>query len=81
MAVNIRCPHCDGTSKARSSRQLSKTMREIFYICMTPECGHTYVATLEVVRTLSPSAQPNPDINLPFSSFSTAGRQMTKEAA
>jgi predicted RNA-binding Zn-ribbon protein involved in translation (DUF1610 family) len=78
MSVSIRCPHCDGKSITRSSRELSKTMREIFYMCMTPECGHTYVAQLEIVRTLSPSAQPNPAIELPFSPVSTAGRQLAR---
>jgi hypothetical protein len=76
MSFSIRCPHCDGKSITRSSRELSKTMRELFYICMTPECGHTYVATLEIVRTLSPSAQPNPEVHLPLSPTSSAGRQL-----
>jgi hypothetical protein len=30
-------------------------------------CGHTFVANLEAVRTLSPSAMPNPAIALPIS--------------
>ncbi len=42
-------------------------MREITYQCTDPECGHTYIAGLEVLRTLSPSARPKRGINIPFS--------------
>ncbi len=31
------------------------------------ECGHTFVANTEVVRTLSPSATPDPTVNIPLS--------------
>jgi hypothetical protein len=54
-------------SRARTSKPLSATMREISYQCVDPECGHTFVAQLEVVRTISPSAKPNKDIRLPIS--------------
>lgn len=42
-------------------------MREITYQCVKPECGHTYVASLEIRRTLSPSAMPRPGIVIPLS--------------
>lgn len=67
MRVTIRCPHCESRAIARSSRELSITMREIVYQCLDVECGHTYVAQLEVVRTLSPSAKPKPAVRLPIS--------------
>jgi hypothetical protein len=65
MRIQICCPHCDSKAVARSSKALSATLREIFYQCVDPECGHTYVANLEIVRTLSPSAKPNSAISLP----------------
>ena len=65
--ISIRCPHCDSRSIARTSRQLSATLREIFFQCLDVECGHTYVANLEVVRTISPSAKPKTAIRLPIS--------------
>ncbi len=67
MSVTIRCPHCESKSIARSSRELSVTLREITFMCLDPECGHTYVANLEVVRTLSPSAKPKQEIHIPIS--------------
>lgn len=65
--ITIRCPHCDGRAITRSSRELSSTMREIYYLCLDPECGHAFVATLEIVRTLSPSAKPKSEVRLPIS--------------
>ncbi|MDO8591500.1 MAG: ogr/Delta-like zinc finger family protein [bacterium] len=74
MRIVIRCPHCESRSIARSSREVSITMREINYQCTSVECGHTYVANLEIVRTLSPSGNPNPAINLPLSTLASASR-------
>ena len=65
--IYIRCPHCQAHSTARTSREQSKTLREIHYQCDDVECGHTFVANLEVVRTLSPSAKPNQAIRIPIS--------------
>jgi len=44
-------------------------MREIVFVCNDYMCGHTFVAQLEAVRTLSPSAKPNPAIDLPLSPY------------
>lgn len=62
------CPHCGTASVVRTSVQQTRLTREIVYACMNEECGHTFVGLLEVVRTLSPSATPDPGINLPLSS-------------
>lgn len=72
MRISICCPHCESKAIARTSRPLSATLREIVYACVDPECGHTYVAQLEVVRTLSPSAKPKKDIRLPISAHVVA---------
>lgn len=65
--TRMACPHCDAQAEIRTSRMLSKTMREMFYACTNLECGHTFVAMTEIQRTLSPSATPNPKVNLPLS--------------
>jgi len=65
--VTIRCPHCQTRSIAISSREMSKTLREVTYRCTNELCGHTYVANLEVVRTLTVSSIPAPDVHLPLS--------------
>ena len=36
-------------------------------MCQNPDCGHVFVAGLEVLRTLSLSALPKADIRIPMS--------------
>lgn len=66
--TRMACPHCGAESVIRSGNVMSKTMREAFYACSNVECGHTFVAVTEVQRTLSPSAIPDPTVNIPLSS-------------
>ncbi len=61
---SIRCPHCDTGARIRSSRQITRTYREIYLQCDNMECGHTFVADLTIVRTIAPSATPRADVNL-----------------
>lgn len=66
-ATRFACPHCRAQAEVRSSRMLTLTMRESMYACTNAECGHTFVAMTEIVRTLSPSATPDPRVTLPLS--------------
>ena len=61
------CPHCKATSEIRTSRMVSATMRESIYQCTNVECGHTFIVDAEASRTLSPSATPDPTVNIPLS--------------
>lgn len=61
------CPHCKATSEIRTSRMLSDTLRESIYACTNPECGHTFVVRASADYTLSPSATPDPKVNMPLS--------------
>ena len=62
-----RCPHCQAPSTIRHSAQSSAILREMIYQCTDAECGHTFVVHAEAVRTLSPSAKPDPLVYLPIS--------------
>lgn len=66
--TRMACPHCKADSVIRTSWVMTALMRETTYACSNPECGHTFIALTEIVRTLSPSATPDPAINLPLSS-------------
>ena len=66
-APGMSCPHCSHTARARTSTRLSPLYREVTYSCLNTSCGHVFVAGLEAIRTLSPSAIPNPEISLPLS--------------
>lgn len=48
-------------------------LREVTYQCRHLLCGHVWVATLEAVRTLSPSAMPCPEVELPLSRHVSPG--------
>jgi hypothetical protein len=61
-----RCPHCNVPAKIRTSREITITVREIYFTCRTPACNHSFVAQLTYVHGLSPSAIPDPRIDLPM---------------
>lgn len=69
----FRCPHCRAKAKIRTSRELSNTLREVFYQCADLECGFCFAVHAEAVRSLSPSAKPDPAVQLPYSTLH-AGR-------
>ena len=62
----LECPHCDDHCTIRSSRRMSKLTREYHYQCNNVECGHTFVASMEIRHTLSPSGTPDPSVVLPM---------------
>lgn len=66
-AIRIGCPHCEWPSVVRSSRPVTKLTREYAFACTNYECGHTFVAHMEIKHTVSPSATPDPSVNLPMS--------------
>lgn len=65
--IGMNCPHCGNRGRVRTSVEKSATMRELYFYCTEMFCGHSWVATLEAIRTISPPSQAfkNPNINLP----------------
>lgn len=61
------CPHCKHNARIRKSEQMTPVYREVTLICTNEHCGHVFVCALEAIRTLSPSAVPDPEVNLPMS--------------
>lgn len=68
-----RCPHCGEPAIVRSSRALSPVYREQLMQCTNALCGFTYVVGAEVIRAISPSAMPNPDVHIAPSTNPCAG--------
>ncbi|MGO1069220.1 ogr/Delta-like zinc finger family protein [Lysobacter sp. CA199] len=64
--LTMQCGHCRHVANVRSSREMTATYREVTFRCTNDLCGHSWVADLIAVRTTSPSACPNPDVQLPF---------------
>lgn len=65
LRIGMNCPHCGHRAQIRTSSELTPTMRQVYFLCQNLACGHSWVATLEAERTISPSGIPNPAINLP----------------
>lgn len=63
---SITCPHCQSVAAIRTSESVSELLRQLRFRCENDECGHVFAADLVVVRTIVPSARPNPLIRLPF---------------
>ncbi len=64
--IGMRCPHCGNRAQIRTSIEQSPTLRDVYFLCENLVCGHSWVATLEAVRTIAPSGMPNPSIDLPI---------------
>ncbi len=70
---HIRCPHCGTRAFARSAGKATETYREIYYHCREAlMCGHVFVVGMEILRTIRPSAMPNPAIRLPIRAYVAA---------
>lgn len=58
----FKCPHCRSIARVRTSRELSELMREAYFQCSNIVCGHVFKTYVEVVETVSPSSQPDPEM-------------------
>lgn len=72
-AKSIPCPHCQTNAKATKSRKLSSALKEITYLCQNSDCRHMFVASLNILRTLTftltvPCAT-NPDVQIELSRY------------
>lgn len=56
------CPHCGNTALTRSSKQMSKLVKHATCACLNPACGHTFIVSVEAIRTISPPAFPDPEV-------------------
>lgn len=65
-SLGLRCPHCQASATCRTSKGVTSIFRELFYICSNVMCGHTFKASLTYEYGLSPSACPDPTLNLPM---------------
>jgi len=52
----MRCPVCGADGKVAASKEITHTLRRIYYRCENVMCGQTWEANLAYVKTLSPSA-------------------------
>lgn len=51
--------------RQRTSKPVSRLLRELYYQCTNVMCSGSYAAELSIVRRISPSAVPRADVFLP----------------
>ena len=64
MSASIACPDCTSRAQVRTSRAITPTYRQLHLRCSNDDCGHTFAAELTITHTISPSACPDPSIDL-----------------
>lgn len=62
----IACPHCNAPSVIRTSEMVTPTSKDLFCLCQNPDCGFTWKGQISIVYGLSPSAIPNPHVEIPM---------------
>lgn len=63
--MSLICPHClSKTLVIRSSSQECPTLNSIWVQCQNLDCGFTGKGYTEITHETSPSAIPNPSIQL-----------------
>jgi hypothetical protein len=50
--------------RVRSSRQLTPTYKQFYFECRNVACGHSWLAELTVVHSITPSAMPRAGLHL-----------------
>ncbi|MCP8687728.1 ogr/Delta-like zinc finger family protein [Marinobacterium sedimentorum] len=76
-AYKLKCPHCRHGIRVRNSVSQHPLLRAAYLQCTNVNCGATYRGQFEITHLMSPSACPNPEIDLPFAD--TAIRQAAVE--
>lgn len=62
----MRCPHCDHHLVVRSSRAITPLTKQKTLQCRNPRCGASFSYVGGIDRQISPSACPNPRVDIPM---------------
>lgn len=62
--MGLACPHCGGQLSTRSSTLIAPTCRDLYLQCLNPLCSASFTGQLIIVGQISPSAVPNPAVQL-----------------
>ena len=64
----LKCPHCASHLATRTSRSVTPTFKQKVLQCSNAECGASFGYAAEITHQISPSACPNPDVQIRTSS-------------
>ncbi len=60
-----KCPACGGPAKIRHSRPYGDVTTALYFQCQHVPCGMTYMGMISIEYYISPSAMPEPLVDLP----------------
>ncbi len=62
--LTMNCPHCRSKAVVRTSREETSLSKRLSLECTNFDCGHAFVAALDILHTVRPSACPDPSVTL-----------------
>lgn len=79
MRLGFKCWKCGARATIQKVQTINPTLMEVGYACTNLDCGHTFVAGVQAIRTLSPGAYPSPPgVSVPISKHVARRRLMTE---
>lgn len=75
----LQCPHCKQAVRVRNSVPLHPLLRATYLQCTNLNCGATFRGQMELTHTLSPSACPDPSVNLPLADSTIRQQAIRRE--
>lgn len=78
--MRMHCPHYMTIARLHSLYAADTLWREYVYRCRNLYCGHTFITRSEVVRTLTHSKIPNPNVHIPISTRAAKRLENKKSA-
>lgn len=66
-ANGLLCPHCKARLLVRSNVKQHMLLRILYLQCTNVQCSWSGTASIEIDTQISPSAVPNPHVNLKLS--------------
>lgn len=66
IALKNVCPDCQCPMIRRTSEMAHPLLQIVYFACKNIFCGATFIGRTEITHRTSPSAAPNPDLNIPF---------------
>lgn len=75
----LTCPHCRHGLRVRNSVEQHALLRSTYLQCTNVNCGACFRGTMEITHTLSESACPNPEIDLPLADSAIRQAAIQKE--
>lgn len=75
----LRCPDCQHGVRVRNSSQEHALLRVGYLQCTNVACGATWRVAMEITHRMSPSAVPNPEIDLPMADSALRRMAMERE--